>query len=134
MRKLAAASRVVVRGELGIGISRLLDELTGRLGDLDGVVVCRGQAEAPRSGVPYAALAEALDSALEQVPREERDIASLTLCISDAQMQAGLTAGAIDVSLGSGPGLGFRAKGVPAIGVAGLPKGADIEIDAIVAL
>jgi NitT/TauT family transport system substrate-binding protein len=38
----------------------------------------------------------------------------------DAQMQAGLTAGAIDVSLGSGPGLGFRAKGVPAIGVAAM--------------
>jgi NitT/TauT family transport system substrate-binding protein len=38
----------------------------------------------------------------------------------DAQMQAGLTAGAVDVSLGSGPGLGFRAKGVPAIGVAAM--------------
>ena len=38
----------------------------------------------------------------------------------DAQMQAGLTAGAIDVALGSGPGLGFRAKGVPAIGVAAM--------------
>ena len=36
----------------------------------------------------------------------------------DAQMQTGLTAGAVDVALGSGPGLGFRAKGVPAIGVA----------------
>jgi ABC-type nitrate/sulfonate/bicarbonate transport system substrate-binding protein len=38
----------------------------------------------------------------------------------DAQMQAGLTAGAVDVALGSGPGLGFRAKGVPAIGVAAM--------------
>ena len=38
----------------------------------------------------------------------------------DAQMQTGLTAGAVDVSLGSGPGLGFRAKGVPAIGVAAM--------------
>jgi NitT/TauT family transport system substrate-binding protein len=38
----------------------------------------------------------------------------------DAQMQAGLTAGAVDVSLGSGPGLGFRAKGVPAVGVAAM--------------
>jgi NitT/TauT family transport system substrate-binding protein len=38
----------------------------------------------------------------------------------DAQMQAGLTAGAVDVSLGSGPGLGFRAKGVPGIGVAAM--------------
>lgn len=38
----------------------------------------------------------------------------------DAQMQAALTAGAVDVALGSGPGLGFRAKGVPAIGVAAM--------------
>ena len=38
----------------------------------------------------------------------------------DAQMQTGLTAGAVDVALGSGPGLGFRAKGVPAIGVAAM--------------
>ena len=30
------------------------------------------------------------------------------------------TAGAVDVALGSGPGLGFRAKGVPAIGVAAM--------------
>ena len=38
----------------------------------------------------------------------------------DAQMQQALTAGAVDVSLGSGPGMGFRAKGVPAIGVAAM--------------
>ena len=38
----------------------------------------------------------------------------------DAQMQQGLAAGAVDVALGSGPGLGFRAKGVPAIGVAAM--------------
>src|SRR5207248_2733932 len=31
-----------------------------------------------------------------------------------------LAAGSIDVALGSGPGLGFRAKGVPAIGVAAM--------------
>src|SRR5947209_19933097 len=38
----------------------------------------------------------------------------------DAQMQQALTAGAVDIGLGSGPGLGFRAKGVPAIGVAAM--------------
>jgi NitT/TauT family transport system substrate-binding protein len=38
----------------------------------------------------------------------------------DAQMQQGLTAGALDVALGSGPGMGFRAKGVPAIAVAAM--------------
>jgi len=38
----------------------------------------------------------------------------------DAQMQQALTAGAVDVALGSGPGMGFRAKGVPAIPVAAM--------------
>src|SRR6201993_599650 len=38
----------------------------------------------------------------------------------DAQMQQALAAGSIDVALGSGPGLGFRAKGVPAIGVSAM--------------
>src|SRR3954454_17866845 len=38
----------------------------------------------------------------------------------DAQMQQALTAGAVDVAVGSGPALGFRAKGVPAIGVAAM--------------
>jgi NitT/TauT family transport system substrate-binding protein len=38
----------------------------------------------------------------------------------DGQLQQGLAAGSIDVGLGSGPGLGFRAKGAPAIGVAGM--------------
>src|SRR5947209_20002433 len=31
----------------------------------------------------------------------------------DAQMQQALPAGGVDVALGSGPGMGFRAKGVP---------------------
>src|SRR3954452_19642000 len=38
----------------------------------------------------------------------------------DAQMQQALAAGAVDVGLGSGPGLGFRAKGAPSIGVAAM--------------
>jgi NitT/TauT family transport system substrate-binding protein len=36
----------------------------------------------------------------------------------DAQLQQGMTAGSLDVALGSGPGLAFMAKGVPAKGVA----------------
>src|SRR5262245_64269173 len=35
----------------------------------------------------------------------------------DAQLQQALAAGSMDVGLGSGPGLGFRAKGAPAVGV-----------------
>jgi NitT/TauT family transport system substrate-binding protein len=38
----------------------------------------------------------------------------------DAQMQQALAAGSLQVGLGSGPALGFRAKGAPAIGVAAM--------------
>jgi ABC-type nitrate/sulfonate/bicarbonate transport system substrate-binding protein len=38
----------------------------------------------------------------------------------DAQLQQGLAAGGVDVGLGSGPGMGFRAKGAPAIAVAAM--------------
>jgi NitT/TauT family transport system substrate-binding protein len=38
----------------------------------------------------------------------------------DAQMQQALAAGSLEVGLGSGPGLGFRAKGATAIGVAAM--------------
>src|SRR5262249_31240498 len=38
----------------------------------------------------------------------------------DAQLQQALAAGSLDAGLGSGPGLGFRAKGAPAIGVAAM--------------
>jgi len=38
----------------------------------------------------------------------------------DAQLQQALAAGSLDIGLGSGPGLGFRVKGSPAIGVAAM--------------
>ncbi|MBM3609681.1 MAG: ABC transporter substrate-binding protein [Alphaproteobacteria bacterium] len=38
----------------------------------------------------------------------------------DARMQQALTANAIDIGLGSGPGMGFAAKGVPGIAVAAI--------------
>jgi ABC-type nitrate/sulfonate/bicarbonate transport system substrate-binding protein len=38
----------------------------------------------------------------------------------DAQLQQALAAGSVDVGLGSGPGMGFRAKGAPAIAVAAM--------------
>src|SRR5262249_49026896 len=38
----------------------------------------------------------------------------------DAQLQQAMAAGSVDVGLGSGPSLGFRVKGAPAIGVAGM--------------
>ncbi|MBI3707715.1 MAG: ABC transporter substrate-binding protein [Proteobacteria bacterium] len=38
----------------------------------------------------------------------------------DAQLQQGMAAGSTDFGLGSGPGMGYRSKGVPAIAVASL--------------
>src|SRR5436190_6006941 len=38
----------------------------------------------------------------------------------DARLQQGLTAGSVDFGLGSGPGMGYAAKGVPARAVAAL--------------
>ena len=51
----------------------------------------------------------------------------------DGQVQQALTGGNIDIGLGSGPGLGFLAKGVPAIGVAaaaGPPDSMALYLDA----
>jgi NitT/TauT family transport system substrate-binding protein len=45
------------------------------------------------------------------------DIASFK---GDGQLQQAMTAGSLDFGLGSGPAMGYRAKGVPAIGVAAL--------------
>jgi ABC-type nitrate/sulfonate/bicarbonate transport system substrate-binding protein len=44
----------------------------------------------------------------------------VTSFAGDARIQQALTANGIDIAVGSGPGLGFRAKGVPAIGVAAM--------------
>jgi NitT/TauT family transport system substrate-binding protein len=49
----------------------------------------------------------------------------------DAQLQQGLAAGSLDVGLGSGPGLGFRIKGAPMIGVAAM-YGAPIDLALLV--
>ena len=38
----------------------------------------------------------------------------------DARLQQALTAGSVDFGFGSGPGMGFRAKGAPAIAVAAM--------------
>ena len=38
----------------------------------------------------------------------------------DAKLQQGLAAGSLDVGLGSGPAMGFRAKGAPSIAVAAM--------------
>ena len=57
--------RVVLTGAAGVGITRLLDELTDRLGGVPGLVVARAQAHASCTGEAYQALGEALGSALD---------------------------------------------------------------------
>jgi len=44
----------------------------------------------------------------------------VTVFQGDAKLQQGLAAGGVDVGVGSGPGMGFRAKGAPAIAVAAM--------------
>jgi len=46
--------------------------------------------------------------------------AEVSVFRGDGQMQQALAAGAIDIGLGSGPGMGYAAKGVPGIAVAAM--------------
>ena len=58
-------ARIVLTGALGMGTSRLMDEFVARVRDVPDIVVCRAQCYEPRAGVPYGALCDALESALE---------------------------------------------------------------------
>lgn len=68
-------SRLALAGSVGMGMSRLLDELCQRLADVPDVILARGRCFAPRSGKAYSAIADALaaplgalsDERLEQV-------------------------------------------------------------------
>jgi NitT/TauT family transport system substrate-binding protein len=51
---------------------------------------------------------------------QEGLVIEVTAFRGDAQLQQGLTAGSLEVGLGSGPGLGFRAKGALSVGVAAM--------------
>ena len=46
--------------------------------------------------------------------------AEISVFRGDGQMQQAMAAGVIDVGFGSGPGMGYAAKGVPAIAVAAM--------------
>jgi DNA-binding NarL/FixJ family response regulator len=63
-------SRLALSGPVGIGVTRLLDELCARLADAPDVVLCRGRSFAPRSGQPYGSIAEALGRPLGELPDE----------------------------------------------------------------
>ena len=57
-------SRVAVSGSAGVGVSRLLDELSSRMAGLPGLVVVRGVAREPTRGVPYGPISDALETAM----------------------------------------------------------------------
>lgn len=61
-------SRVAVSGPAGVGVTRLLDELTRRMAGLSGLVVARGVASEPTRGVPYGPVSDALAAALQATP------------------------------------------------------------------
>src|SRR5687767_4438435 len=53
-------ARVALSGPLGIGITRLVDELGERLARTSGATLCRVRCHAPMNGVAYGALRDAL--------------------------------------------------------------------------
>ena len=64
---------------------------------------------------PFAMLELGQDAHIWEKVGLKVDISSFK---GDGQLQQALTAGSVDFGLGSGPAMGYRAKGVPAIGVA----------------
>jgi DNA-binding CsgD family transcriptional regulator/tetratricopeptide (TPR) repeat protein len=77
-------TRVALSGPLGIGISRLIDEMIERLAGTPRLVICRARCYESRSGVAYSAVSAALAPALEALP--------------DERLQSVLGSGAYDVA------------------------------------
>jgi ABC-type nitrate/sulfonate/bicarbonate transport system substrate-binding protein len=67
------------------------------------------------SSFPFAALDVGTDAGIWK--SFNLDVSGIAFK-GDAQVQEGLTAGSIDIGLGSGPAMAYRSKGVPAIAVA----------------
>ena len=71
--------------------------------------------------VPNSFAFGAVEVGIEAKIFEREGIAvEITSFRGDAQLQQAMAAGSLEVGLGSGPGLGFRAKGATAIGVAAM--------------
>ncbi|HUH08070.1 MAG TPA: AAA family ATPase [Egibacteraceae bacterium] len=64
-------TRVALAGPLGIGTSRLIDELEMRLAGAPGVILCRARCYAPQAGIAYASIRSALYESLLHVPDDE---------------------------------------------------------------
>jgi ABC-type nitrate/sulfonate/bicarbonate transport system substrate-binding protein len=84
-----------------------------RAADLAVVRVAKAQAV----GIPFMPLEIGEQAGIWQQVGIKLDVSALR---GDGQVQQALTAGDIDMGLGSGPGLGFVAKGVPAVAVGAL--------------
>ncbi len=78
----------------------------------------------------FAVLEAGIDAHIWDKVNLKLDISSFK---GDGQLQQGMTAGSIDFGLGSGPAMGYRAKGVPAIAVATM-YGAPSDMGIIVSM
>lgn len=98
---------------LGISIMLAGSARGARTATLDEIHVGR----AVSTSFPFAALEVGENAHIWEQVGLKLDISSFK---GDAQLQDALTAGQIDFGLGSGPAMGYRAKGVPAIAVAAI--------------
>jgi NitT/TauT family transport system substrate-binding protein len=93
--------------------------LTGRIGDAaraaDLTEIRVGRAIV--NAFPFATFEVGVDAHIWEKVGLKLDISSFK---GDGQLQQAITAGSIDFGLGSGPAMGYRAKGVPAIAVAAM--------------
>lgn len=87
--------------------------VSGNAADLPVVRVGKSQA----IGVPFMPLMIGDVAGIWEQVGIKLDVSALR---GDGQVQQALTAGDIDMAVGSGPGLGFVAKGVPAVAVGAL--------------
>jgi ABC-type nitrate/sulfonate/bicarbonate transport system substrate-binding protein len=72
-------------------------------------------AKAINTSFPFSAIDVGLAAGIWKAQNLELQVSAFN---GDAQVQQAFAAGAIDVGLGSGPAMAYRAKGVPAIAVA----------------
>jgi NitT/TauT family transport system substrate-binding protein len=97
----------------------------GSAADLPVVRVAKAQA----IGIPFMPIEIGEQAGIWQQAGIKIEMSALR---GDGQVQQALTAGNVDIGLGSGPGLGFVAKGVPAVAVGaltGAPNGFALVMD-----
>lgn len=100
-------TRVALSGPVGIGTTTILDELAARLAGVPQVAVCRGACLPTRSGLAYAALADALAPPLAALADDEladvvgpagHDLAALVPALAARLSAAGVALSAPSLS------------------------------------